>query len=160
GKMQEKLKSAAEALDAFVSAVPEGPQTPDALLKLGYCQGRMARLLAQQAEQQQALAAARAAYERIRDRHRGHPTDPQAMFERAKVLVYMRDVNRGVTELRVFTADRTLGRSRVAPMALLHLATLQRRLNRPADAVVTLANCRKAHEEALKRDAARAGWVG
>jgi TolA-binding protein len=159
GKMEEKLRSAAECLDAFLAASPDGPQAPDALLKLGYCHARMARLLAQPAEQQRSLMAARQAYERVRDRHRNHPAYPQAMFERAKALAVLRDANRGVNELRVFTTDAALRKSAVAPLALLHLATLQRKLNRPADAAATLAQCRKAHEAALTRDAARAGWV-
>src|SRR5581483_1306851 len=50
GRMEEKLRSAAEALEAFLTAAPNSPHLPDALLKLGYCQQRMAKLLAQPAE--------------------------------------------------------------------------------------------------------------
>jgi TolA-binding protein len=159
GKMEEKLRSAAEALEAFLTAAPNGPQVPDALLKLGFCQQRMAKLFAQPAERQNALMAARAAYERIRDRHRGHPTYPQAMFERAKVLASLRGLQRGINELKVFTTDATLRKSSPTPLALLYLATLQRRLNRAADAVSTLAGCRKTYEDSLSRDPARSSWV-
>ncbi len=70
GKLEEQLKSAIELLDGFVNAQPNGPQTADALFKLGYCQQRMAALLAQPPEQAKALAAARAAYEQIVQRFR------------------------------------------------------------------------------------------
>jgi TolA-binding protein len=159
GKMEEKLKSASDLLDSFIAAAPDSPQVPDALLKLGYCQLRIATLLAQPADQQTALQRARSAYERVRDKFARHPAYPQAIFEKAKVLIAQKDVNGASNELRRFSSDETLKKSAIAPMALLHLATLQRGQNRPGDAVTTLTECRKAHEEALGRDPARSSWV-
>lgn len=158
GKLEEKLKGAADALEGFVGAAPESPQVPDALLKLGLCQQRMAKLLAMPADQQKMLAAARATYERIQQKHPKDEAFPQATFERAKVIASQKDVGNAMNELKRFSAD-PLKKSPVAPMALLHLATLQRSQNQPAAAAATLAECRKDHEDALGRDAARSGWV-
>src|SRR6185437_15839423 len=47
GKLEEQLKGAIERLEGFVSSQPNGPQTADALFKLGHCQQRLAGLLAQ-----------------------------------------------------------------------------------------------------------------
>ncbi|MFO0931003.1 MAG: tetratricopeptide repeat protein, partial [Gemmataceae bacterium] len=51
GRLEERLKAAGDLLEAYLGA-GDTPHTPDALLKLGYCQGRMAKLLAQPPEQQ------------------------------------------------------------------------------------------------------------
>jgi tetratricopeptide (TPR) repeat protein len=87
-----------------------------------------------------------------------HATAPQAIFERAKVMALQNDVGGAMNELRRFTVD-PLRKTTIAPLALLHLATIQRGQNRPGDAVATLDAGRKAHEDALTRDPARAGWV-
>src|SRR5262249_660522 len=86
GKLEEKLKGAGELLESSLGAAADSPQAPDALLKLGYCQQRLARLAAQPPEQQKTLAAARATYERILQKYPGHAVGAQAAFERAKVL--------------------------------------------------------------------------
>src|SRR5262249_24244965 len=104
------------------------------------------------------LAAARATYERIQQKHPRHDAFPQATFERAKVLAMQKDTNGAMNELKRFSND-PLKKTSIAPMALLHLSTIQRSQNRPADAVTTLADCRKEHESALEKDEARKGWV-
>jgi TolA-binding protein len=119
----------------------------------------MAKLLAQPADQQKMLAAARATYERLLKDHGKAAIAPQAMFERAKVLAMQKDVNGATTELRRFATDPNLKKTSIAPMAILHLATLLRGQNRAADAAAALAECRKEHEGALRGDPARAGWV-
>ncbi len=158
GKLEEKLKGAADLLDAYLGAAGETPQVPDALLKLGYTQQRLGKLLAQPAEQQKAFAAARAAYEKLLQKYPRHAAAPQATFERAKVLALARDVNGAINELRRFSAD-PLKKSSIAPMALLHLSTVLRGQNRLAEAGNVLADCRKEHEDALLRDPARSVWV-
>lgn len=158
GRLEEKLRGASELLESFVAAVADGPQVPDALLKLGYCQQRMARLLAQPAEQQKAVAAARTTYERLLQKYPQHVAAPQAAFERAKVLALQKDFGSAINELKKFAAD-PLKKTPIAPMALLHLATLHRGQNRPAEAATVLADCRKEHEAALSADRPRADWV-
>jgi tetratricopeptide (TPR) repeat protein len=87
-----------------------------------------------------------------------HPHAPQATFERAKVLALQKDVNGAINELKKFSGD-PLKKSTIAPLALLHLSTLQRSQNQAAAAATTLAECRKEHEDALNRDPSRSGWV-
>jgi TolA-binding protein len=158
GKLEEKLKGAGDLLETFLGAAGESPQVPDALLKLGYTQERLGKLLAQPAEQQKAFAAARAAYEKLLQKYPRHDAVPQATFERAKVLALANDVNGAINELKRFSGD-PLKKSPVAPMALLHLATILRGQNRLAEAANILAECRKDHEDALARDPARSAWV-
>jgi TolA-binding protein len=158
GKLEEKLKGAADLLEAYLGAAGETPQVPDALLKLGYAQQRLGKLLAQPAEQQKAFAAARAAYERLLQKYPRHDAVPQATFERAKVLALARDVNGAINELKRFSAD-PLKKSTVAPMALLHLSTILRGQNRLAEAGNVLADCRKEQEDVMLRDPVRSAWV-
>ncbi len=158
GKLEEKLKGASDLLENYLGAAGDSPPAPDALLKLGYCQHALARLLNQPAEQAKALAAARTAYERLLQKFGKHASAPQAAFERAKVLGLQKDLGGAINELKRFAAD-PLKKAGIAPLALLHLATLQRSQNRPAEAAATLADCRKEHEDALTRDPARSGWV-
>ena len=160
GKLEEKLKGAAELLEAFVGAAPAAPQVPDALLKLGYCRQRQAAQVADKQEKQKMLGEARAAYERILQKHAKDPAAPQALMERAKVLARMGDANGAMNELKKFAADAALKKTEAAPMALLALATLQRSQNKPAEAAATLEDCLKAHQAALQAQQGRAWQVG
>jgi TolA-binding protein len=159
GKLEEQLRTAAELLEAFVTSQANSPERPEALLRLGLCQQRLAALLAEPPDKAKALAAARAAYEHfLRPPLARHPYHAQAIFERAKVLAAQGDVNGAVNELRRFTAD-PLKNSRPAPLAFVQLATLLRAQNRAADAVAILAKGREQYETALAKEAERAGWV-
>lgn len=158
GKLEEQLKTAIELLEGFTGSQPNGPQTADALFKLGHCQQRLADLLAQPPDRAKALAAARAAYEQILQRFPKDPVQPNALFERAKVLARGRDMGGASNELRRFLND-PLKKTPVAPMALLHLATLLRSQNNPQEAAKILGECRQQHEPALLKDPTRAAWV-
>jgi TolA-binding protein len=159
GKLEEALKGATELLEGFVGSQPNGPQTPDALLKLGYCHQRMAALLSQPPEQAKEVAAARATYEQIMQRFPKHELFPQAVFERAKCQALAKDVNGAINELRRFNNDPVLKQAPVTPMALLHLATLLRGQNKANEAADVLNGCRQQHEANLQKDPARASWV-
>jgi TolA-binding protein len=158
GKLEEQLKSAIELLEGFAGSQPNGPQTADALFKLGHCQQRLAGLLAQPPDQQKALAAARTAYEQMLQRFPKDPLAPNAHFERAKVLARNKDVGGAINELRRFLND-PLKNAPVAPMAVLHLATLLRGQNNATEAAKVLGECRKQHEPGLLKDPTRAAWV-
>jgi TolA-binding protein len=159
GKVEEMMKTASELLETYIGAAPESENVPDALLKLGFCQQRMASILsAQPAEQQKVVAAARATYERLLQKYPRHPSHSQGVFERAKCLALARDVGNAVNELRKFNND-PLKKAPIAPMALLHLSTLLRGQNKPAEAADVLEQCRKDHEADLGRDPARSAWV-
>src|SRR5208337_3116235 len=74
GRMQEMLQEAIQLLDGFVAAQPNGPLTPDALLKLGFCYQKMASLLAKPNEKNALLATARNnCYKRIYQAFPQHP---------------------------------------------------------------------------------------
>lgn len=158
GKLEEQLKAAVEQLDSFAGAAPNGAETADALLKLGYCHQRLAGLMAMQPDKDKALGSARAAYEALMQRFTKGPEYPIAIFERAKVLALARDPNGAMNELRRFLND-PLKAAPVAPMACLHLATLLRADNKPADAAAALDQCRKEHEAKLAADPTRAPWA-
>ena len=158
GKLTEQMNKAAELLSAFVGAAPQSPQTPDALLKLGFCHQRLAEVSAQPPEKAKALAAARAAYEQLMQKYPQSPLQPTAVFERARVLAQANDVNGALNELRRFT-NPPLKNAAVAAMANLRLATLLRGQNKAAEAANVLAACRQAHEANLQKDPARAAWV-
>jgi TolA-binding protein len=159
GRAQEELEAASKLLDEFLSQQPNGSQTPDALLKLGYCHQRLAGLLAQPQAKQTALASARAAYEKLAQQFPKSPEQPTAIFERAKVLALGGDPNGAMNELRRFNADPALKAAPAAPLALLQLATILRGQNKPLDAAAVLDDCRKQHEANLAKDPARAGWA-
>ena len=132
GKLEELIRGAGELLDAFAASQPNSPQTPDALLKLGYCQQRLAGLLAQPPEQAKALAAARAAYEQLLQKYGNSPQAPYASFERAKVLASPEGRQRRHERAAPLHQHDPLKNSPIAPMALLELATLLRGQNQAA----------------------------
>lgn len=161
GKLAAQLKTAAELLETFLAAVQNGPQTADALIKYGLCQQRLAALLAQPPEKAKALAAARAAYEKVLGKEfAGNPLVPQAVLERAKVIALSgnaNDVTAAISELQRFTAD--LKNSPIAPMALIQLAVLHRQQNKAADAAALLQKAREQYEGVLSGDPARSSWI-
>jgi TolA-binding protein len=159
GKLEEALKGAVEQLDAFVSSNPTSALTPDALIKLGHCHQRLAALLVQPPDQAKALQSARAAYDQLSGRFPQHPLRPQAIFERGKVRAQARDINGAINELRRFTTQDPLKNAPIAPLALLHLATLLRGQNQAGEAAAVLAQCRQQHEQNMLKDPERAAWV-
>jgi TolA-binding protein len=167
GKLEDQLKTAAELLDQFAGAQPGSPQTPDALLKLGLCQQRLASLMGQPAERNKLLQAAQATYERMLGKEyqkllakgqTGNALQPQAYLERAKCVAQLGNPNGAIDGLKGFAQD-PLRKTSVAPMALLQLATLLRAQNKSAEAAGVLAKTREEHEPALSKDPARAHWV-
>lgn len=160
GKMEEQLKTSAELLEGFVAAQPKDAQAPDALLKFGLCQQRLAALLTQPPDKAKVLGAARTAYERLMSpEYNKHPASVQAILERGKVMAQAGDVNGAMNELRRFTNDPLRQNVQVAPIAVLQLATLLRSQNKAAEAADALAKAREQHEGNLTKDPERAGWV-
>jgi cellulose synthase operon protein C len=159
GKMEEQLKAAGEMLDGFIGAQPNGPQTPDALLKLGYCHTRLAGLFAQKEDQVKAYAAARAAYEKLMNQFPKHELYAQGVFEWGKCLAQQGDVGGAMNQLRRFRDEPGLKAAPIAPMAQVQWATLLRGLNKAGDAADVLNKARQDHEANLAKDPARANWV-
>jgi cellulose synthase operon protein C len=158
GKVQEQLQAAAQLLDSFVGSNAQAPEAPDALLKLGYCQQRLAVILAAPPEKQAAIQAGRVAYEKLQQQYPKAPQAQQAVFERAKCLLLAGDRGGAMNEMRRFLQP-PLQDSTVAPMAVIRLATLLREQNQSAEAAKVLDECRKKHEQALSNDKERSSWV-
>ncbi|HZZ81295.1 MAG TPA: tetratricopeptide repeat protein [Gemmataceae bacterium] len=156
GKMEEQLKSAAENLESFIGSAAKDPNVPDALVKLGLCQQRLASLAADPKEKARLYTVARDTYDRARkDFGKDNLINAQATFERAKCVANIGDINQGINELRRFTAD-PFRQTPVAPQAVLQLATYLRAQNKPADAVDVLAKNRDVLEGILNKDPAKA----
>ena len=163
GRQIEILTAAIKSLESFVSAqgpdpTKAAPQTPDALLKLGYCYQKVAAQVAEPQERTQRLTAARQAFERVGQQFGTSSVAPTAAFERANCMVEMNDPNGALNEYNRFKAD-PLKQSSVAPLAYLRMATVLRAQNKPAEAVAALAECRNAYEGALTSDPTRAAWA-
>lgn len=157
--VREKLTAAALLLDAFVTANPKAAEAPAALLKLGHCTKRLGATLAEPNERNQTLHRAREVYVRLA---RDYPKDPlagQARLEQAKLRALLGDKGSAINDLRQFVQNGELQKTAEAPLAALHLATLHREQNQPAEAAKVLDDARKRHEPELAKDPKRAEWV-
>ncbi len=157
GKVQEQLQAAVELLEGFIGDAKHA-LAPDAFIKLGLCQQRLANLKEKPPERAQAYQVARTTYEKLMQLMPQHPLIPQAVIERAKCIAGQGDKNGAMNELRRFTAD-PLKAAPVAPMALLQLSTLLREQNKAEEAAKLLADCRQQHEGNMAKDPERAHWV-
>lgn len=157
GKMEDQLKTAAEALSGFIAASPKDANVPDALLKLGLTQQRLAALVAQPQERAKKYNEARATYERVMrpeflkefPKQTLHPA--YATFERAKCITFAGDMNTGINELRKFTVD-PFRQTPVAPQAILQLATYLRVQNKAPESVDLFLKNRDFLEGMLSKD--------
>jgi TolA-binding protein len=155
--LREKLTAAATLLDAFVAASPRAEQAPDALLKYGYCQKRLAIQLQPGNERNDALNKARAAFERLQREFQQSPLLGTAHLERAKVLALQGDKNNAINALRQFAND-PLQKSPVAPLGYIYLATLLREQNQTAQAAQALQEARQKFEGGLNTPQ-KAEWL-
>ena len=156
----EQATDAVKLLESFVNAQPKGPQTPDALLKLGYCHQRIGALLADAAGAEEGIRGRRgrrtsgSSTNSIKD-----PVLPSVVFERAKCLAELGDVGGAINEFNRFQHD-PFHASPVAPMALLRLSILLRSQNKPADALALITRVPRAvRGAALRGQIARPTWV-
>ena len=159
---EELVRGATEAaklLEGFLgSAGKDAEEAPDALLKLGYCQERLAMITSQDEHRKAAWAQARATYERFQQQFARHPELATATYERARCLEMLGDVNNAINELRRFAGD-PLRQAPVAPLAMVHLSRLCQSQNRAAEAVNVMAASRAQYETALAGDPARRPWA-
>jgi TolA-binding protein len=155
---RRQLEAAAGLLGDFLAARPEAPQAADALLKLGLCHQRRARLLTIGRDRTRALAEARAAFEKLLLRFPKHALQAQAVYERARCLALGGEVQEPAAELRRFTTD-PLKAAPVAPAGVLQLAELLSGQGKAEEAARLLEDCRRLHEKALLKDPQQAGWA-
>jgi TolA-binding protein len=153
-----QLQAAIQALQAALAAAGGAPQAPDAMMKLGYCHQQVAALLADPTERAASVTAAREVYEQVRAQFPDHPLRPVAELERANSIALGGDIPTAIEKLTRFGAE-PFAKAPVAPLALARQAQLLLAANRAADAVTVLTQCRAQHEEALRKDPARAGWI-
>lgn len=157
-EIRTKLTNAAGLLDGFAAANPKATETPAALLKLGYCRKRLGAALADANERNQALNGAREAYDKLAKEFPNDPLAPLARLEQAKVKALLGDKNGAINDLKG-VAGGDLKASPVAPLAALHMATLWREQNNPAEAAKVLDDARKRFEQPLAGDPEKAEWV-
>lgn len=156
--LREKLTAAAGLLDAFVGAAPKAAEAADALLKLGYCYKRLGTQFPPGNERNDLLNKARGTYERLSREYARSPLVGTAAFERAKMIALQGDKSEAVSALRQFLAD-PLQKTPVAPLAVIHLATLLREQNQASQAAQLLQEARQKFEDTLAADPTRADWV-
>ena len=157
-QIREKLNAAAQMLESF-TAGPKAPETPAALMKLGLCWKRLGGNLADANERNQTLAKARDVYARLSKEYPSDPLAGQAKLELAKVKAIQGDPNGAINDLRAFLQNDGTRNHTAAPLAALHLATLYRQQNNPAEAAKVLAEARPKYEAAMQNDPQRQDWV-
>lgn len=155
-----QLEVIVDLLSGYTAAHEIGPLTPDAAIKLGYCQQGMAELLADPQERQQILIKARGNYARyaISKMQPNDPLFPVAVLEDAKVLQLIGGFPAAVRELQRFQ-NAPLKNSPLATLAMLRLAEGHRMARKPQEAVTVLGQWRQANEAALLADKKKAAWV-
>lgn len=155
--LREKLTAAATLLDGFIGANPKAEQTPDAIVKYGLCQKRLAIQLAAGNERNDALNKARGAFERLPREFGQSPLVGTAHLERAKVLVLQGDKGNAINALRQFGND-PLQKSPAAPLGYIYLGTLLREQNQAPQAVQALQEARNKFEGSLNNPQ-RVEWL-
>jgi TolA-binding protein len=159
GRIDEQLLRAVTLLTEFAAGQGDDPQVPDALLRLGLCQQRLAAQLSQDEERKKMLNAARATYERILVDYPLNNVRSRAALERARCIAQAGDPNEALNRLRAFSIA-PLDKETVAPLAVLQRATLLRgQENQAVNAAKLLGQCRKRYEKELLADPARAAWA-
>ena len=163
GRQIEVLTAAIKGLESFVSGqgnepLKAAPQTPDALLKLGYCYQRVAAQIAEPQERTLRLTAARQAFDRIGQQYATSPQAPVATLERANCMVVTNDINGAINELNKFKAD-PFKQAPVAPLAYLRMGALLRSQNKATEAAAAFQEGRTNYENALMNDPTRAAWA-
>jgi len=157
-RLIDKAEEAAKLLENFVAAQPKAPQTPDALVKLGYCYRRIAAVLANPGERHAMLLKAKQTYDQLHQQFPQHAAGPSAIFERSKCLAMMGAAAEAADGLLRFL-NEPLRSSPVAPLAIVRLSALLRAQGRAVEAVKILEECRAQHESALQKDPARKDWL-
>lgn len=156
--IRTKLTNASNLLDGFYSANPKAADAPAALLKLAYCRKRLGYALADANERNQTLNSAREAYDKLTKEYPQSPLAPLARLEQAKVKALMGDRGGAINDLKG-ASQGDLKANPIAPLAALHMATLLREENKPADAVIVLDDARKRFDAALAADPEKLDWI-
>lgn len=157
-RLIETATDASKLLESFVQGQPKSPSAPDAMLKLGHCYQSIGAQVAIADEKLKALTKAKEVYEKCLQQFPNDPAMPSVVFERARVLALMGNVDGAVNDLRRFQSD-PLKKSPNAPLALVRLSALLRTQNKADAAVEVMKQCRAEYQTALSAEPARADWV-
>ena len=150
----DQLEEATKHLGSFAASNENSPQTPDALLKLGMACQKQAGLLADPAERRKVYESAQQAYKKVVDRFQKHPAYAGAVFENAKLLAELGDINNAVGQLGRFMQD-PLKASPMAPAALATMGQFMLKQGRAAESVNLLQQARQTYEAQLAADPSR-----
>ncbi len=159
GRLQEQLTQAADLLTDVVAQQPYDGRDPDALMRLGQCQLRLAALAAKDEERNALEAASRTSFERVLLEYPNNDLQPHAILERARWVRKGGDQDEAVRRLRPF-ASGPLDKHPLAPLAVVNLCGWMRLQDgKAAEAARILGRTRRKYEKELKADPARAEWA-
>jgi len=159
GRLQEQLTQAADLLTDVVAQQLYDDRGPDALMRLGQCQRRLAALAAKDEDRNALEAASRTSFERVLLEYPNNDLQPHAILERARWVRKGGDQDEAVRRLRPF-ASGPLDKHPLAPLAVLNLCGwLRLEDGKAAEAARILGRTRRKYEKVLKADAARAEWA-
>jgi tetratricopeptide (TPR) repeat protein len=158
-RVAQQLEETTARLETFIATRPgDESVAAEAWLRIGYASQRLAGMIVDPTEKRRTLAKARRAYQTIVQQYPNHPLYPAALLENAKILLRFNGNSPAMMELSKFQAD-PLDKTAVAPLALLHLADVQRARRQAADAMRLLGDLRTKYEEQWLKDPARAEWA-
>ena len=159
GRAQDQLTQAANLLTELVSSDPYADRDPDALMRLGMCQRRLAALAAKDDDRNALNDASRAAFERVLLEYPQDALQPHAALERARWIRRGGDITEAIRRVRPFASGR-FEKHPLAPLAVLHLGGWLRTQDGMApEAVRLLARCRRQYDKAPRVDPAHAEWA-
>ena len=159
GRLQEQLTQAADLLTDVVAQQPYDDRDPDALMRLGQCQRRLAALAVKDEDRNALEAASRNSFERVLLEYPNNDLHPHAIIERARWVRKAGDQDEAVRRLRPF-ASGALDKHPLAPLAVVNLCGWMRLQDgKAAEAARVLGRTRRKYEKALKADPARAEWA-
>jgi tetratricopeptide (TPR) repeat protein len=156
-RLIQDLSDLSDRFKSFVLAHDGDPRMVDASLKMGYCQQRMASLMAEPMERRKPLAAARRMYMGLLRQFPDHPLYPIMVLESARCTSQFGS-RMAENELARFQYE-PLKNSRLAPVALVRLGQVMRNTRRTDAAVKMLTQARADHEGSLMKDPARSAWA-
>ena len=157
-RLVHKLEEMLVPLEAYAATVPFDPQTPEALLRIGYAADRLAGLLADPVEKRRVLVKARRAYATVAREFPEHPLYAVSMLQNAKIMAASSGAAPAVMELAKFQVP-PLSDTAIAPLAMIHMADGMRARRKPDQAAAILEGALAKYGAELQKDPKRAEWA-
>jgi hypothetical protein len=153
----EQLKEVGDRFNAFMLARAEDPRCVEAMIKYGYCQQRMAGMIASVPERRQALGMTRRMYGAVRQQFPEHELSPVLVLEMARCGALM-GARSNENELTMFGRG-PLADTPIGVLGLIRLGDAMRNTRRANEAAMLLGQVRAVHEGSLAKDPAKAQWA-